>query len=243
MNKDMQKHDSIEKVSDPEKTTSGIEWRWQRPKSLPEQIASQISDAILTGIYEPGDRIREQDIAIKFSVSRGPVREALRLLEKDGVVSIIPNRGAQVTKLSISEVQEIFEIRAALLAVAVEIIIELSDKNVIQHLQAGAKKLGNLARKPNAQEAYVKASAELAQFIAISNNNTKLCEILNSLARQTTRYTQLGLASNERIQASALIWQQAVDAISSGDKIRACSSIRKLINDSRNAAILAIQST
>ena len=73
-----------------------------------------LADRITAGTYPPGQRIMEQALAAEFGVSRGPVRDALRLLEKDGLVTILPRRGAQVTKLTIQEVREIFDIRVAL---------------------------------------------------------------------------------------------------------------------------------
>ena len=82
--------------------------------SLPEQIAARLSERITAGVYAPGRRVMEQEVSDEFSVSRGPVREALRLLEREGLVTILPRRGAQVTQLSIAEVREIFDIRAAL---------------------------------------------------------------------------------------------------------------------------------
>ena len=82
--------------------------------TLPEQIAGRIFAAIERGEYAPGERIREETIAEQLAVSRGPVREALRILESDAVVRILPNRGAHVTQLSIKEVGDIFEIRREL---------------------------------------------------------------------------------------------------------------------------------
>jgi DNA-binding GntR family transcriptional regulator len=61
-----------------------------RPLSLAEQIAERISIEILRGRYQPGERIIEQGIADSFKVSRGPVRDAIRILEREGVVEILP---------------------------------------------------------------------------------------------------------------------------------------------------------
>ena len=83
-------------------------------QSLPEQIAARLSERIVSGAYTPGRRILEQAVAAEFAVSRGPVREALRLLEKEGLVIILARRGAQVTNPTIAEVNEIFDIRAML---------------------------------------------------------------------------------------------------------------------------------
>src|SRR5258708_20265816 len=82
--------------------------------SLPEQIAAQLADRIVAGAYAPGQRIMEQALAAEFAVSRGPVREALRILERDGLVTILPRRGALVSDLSVAEVKEIFDIRPLL---------------------------------------------------------------------------------------------------------------------------------
>src|SRR3954471_8772805 len=82
--------------------------------SLPDQIAARLSERIVSGAYAPGQRIMEQALAAEFAVSRGPVREALRILERDGLVTILPRRGALVTNPEIGEVKEIFDIRAML---------------------------------------------------------------------------------------------------------------------------------
>ena len=82
--------------------------------TLPEQIAERIFERIASGEYAPGARIREATLAVQFDVSRAPVREALRILENDSVVRILPNRGAHVTQLSVKEVSDIFEIRRKL---------------------------------------------------------------------------------------------------------------------------------
>ena len=66
-------------------------------RTLSEQIADQIYEVIVRGEHTPGDRIREAALADQFGVSRAPVREALRILERDAVVRVLPNRGAHVT--------------------------------------------------------------------------------------------------------------------------------------------------
>jgi DNA-binding GntR family transcriptional regulator len=90
-----------------------------RPLSLAEQIAERISIEILRGRYQPGERIIEQGIADSFKVSRGPVRDAIRILEREGVVEIVPRRGAQITQLNMKEVDDIFAIRGALIELGV----------------------------------------------------------------------------------------------------------------------------
>jgi DNA-binding GntR family transcriptional regulator len=90
-----------------------------RPKT-PSIVIDKIRDAILDGLYKPGERLLEADVAGKFKVSRSPVREALQALESEGTLSAAPYSGALVRPLSPAEIQEIAEIRLAFIALAVK---------------------------------------------------------------------------------------------------------------------------
>lgn len=76
-----------------------------------DRIATSLREAILSGEYAPGARIRQEDIAEEFGASRLPVREALRVLESDGLVTLVANTGAWVSHLSLDECQEMYQIR------------------------------------------------------------------------------------------------------------------------------------
>ena len=86
--------------------------------TIPEQVAKH-GQAILNGQYAPGEQIKEQAIAELFGISRGPVRDALRVLQAQGTVEISPRRGAFVVELQLNDVIDIFNIRSALLSLAV----------------------------------------------------------------------------------------------------------------------------
>jgi len=76
-----------------------------------QRIATELTTAILGGEFPPGSRIRQEDIAARFGASRVPVREALRILESDGLVTVVANTGAWVTRLNLDECTEIYQIR------------------------------------------------------------------------------------------------------------------------------------
>ena len=82
-----------------------------RDGSAGHRIATQVREAILSGEYAPGARIRQEDIAEEFGASRIPVREALRILEADGLVTLVANTGAWVAHLSLGECEEVYQIR------------------------------------------------------------------------------------------------------------------------------------
>lgn len=78
------------------------------------RIAARMREEILGGALVPGSRIRQEDVAARFGASRAPVREALRLLEFEGLVSVIANSGAWVAQLTLAECEEIYQMRERL---------------------------------------------------------------------------------------------------------------------------------
>jgi DNA-binding GntR family transcriptional regulator len=88
-----------------------------------EIAATALRDAIVKGRLRPGERIKEVAVAQELGISRGPIREAIRLLEHDGLLTIVPNKGALVPELSAEDVEEIQAMRAALGALALRRLI------------------------------------------------------------------------------------------------------------------------
>lgn len=208
--------------------------------TLPEQIAERIFTAIASGEYAPGERIREETLAEQFEVSRGPVREALRILEKDSVVRILPNRGAHVTQLSTKEVSDIFEIRRDLVGAMVRRLGHRNDA-FIARIDAEVRELESLAKEPGASDAYLAVSSRLSRVLADSSGNERLAEILGSLARQTRRYSTLGLATAARRKESARTWRAMLQAMKAGDVDGAATAIENLVDASRREAVRQLQ--
>ena len=212
--------------------------RTQLTHSLAEQIAARLSDRIVTGRYPPGQRIMEQAIAAEFSVSRGPVREALRLLDKDGLVTILPRRGAQVTRLSIDEVKEIFDVRAMLNGLRDRLIAEGPQRaTVLPVLEVEVEALTRYARDLKQADAYVDTVFRLNRILTDAAGSRRLKAILGSLALQTLRYSQLGLSTAERRRQSVQHWQKLLKAIREGNGAEAERIARQRVIDSRDAAI------
>lgn len=92
--------------------------RRTRTLTIPEQIANRVAAAIVNGQYRDGERLREQELAAAYGVSRGPVREALRALERYGLAILLPRRGAYVVGISLGVIAEAFNARAALAGIA-----------------------------------------------------------------------------------------------------------------------------
>jgi len=98
------------------------------------RIASHLREAILRGDYAPGARIRQEDLARDFGASRLPVREALRILESDGLVTLVANTGAWVAHLSMDECQEVYQIRERLEPLLLSFSLPQLAEESIRHL-------------------------------------------------------------------------------------------------------------
>lgn len=94
-----------------------------------------IRELILAGHFEPGQRLNEVEIARSLGVSRGPVREALQRLATEGLVELVPNRGAFVCAVEMPDIQELYEVREALEVMAVRLCIERATESDIQRIQ------------------------------------------------------------------------------------------------------------
>lgn len=210
-------------------------------QTLPDQIAERIYAAIVGGKYAPGERIREEEVSANFGVSRGPVREALRILERDSVVRVIPNRGAHVTPLSVKELNEIFEIRRVLAGAMVRRLAKPSS-DLLLHLGEQVKKLERLAKNVDGA-AYVEASVDLSLLMSQASGNDRLAQIMRSLARQSWRYTQLALGDALRRQESARNWRALFDALSQGKDEAAGRAMEKLVEDARLGAVRLLETS
>ena len=206
-------------------------------QSLPEQIAARLSERIVSGMYAPGQRIMEQAVAEEFEVSRGPVREALRLLEKEGLVIINARRGAQVTNPTIGEVNEIFDIRAMLNGLRDRLVAESPQRSqLIALLEPEISRLAQAADAPGSGDEYIEIVLRLNRMLTLATGNRRLQAILGSLAVQTVRYTRLGLSTPQRRRQSAQNWQRLLRAIRDGDGDAAERIARQRVLDSRDAA-------
>ena len=121
---------------------------FQEIRNLPlrDQIAARLREAILAGDLHPGEPIVETAIAAQFGVSRAPVREAIRILEQEGILEVVPYRGTYVRMLSRTDIDELYSFRTMLEEFAVGRIIDRSDPATILELRRICEDMERLAR-------------------------------------------------------------------------------------------------
>jgi DNA-binding GntR family transcriptional regulator len=110
------------------------QWVVER-KTLHDQLAAHLRDMIMEGVFKPGEKIQEQDLCVRFGVSRTPIREALRVLAAEGFLTLTPNRGARIALSSVEEIEEFYPIIGALEGLAGELACSRITDDEIKHIE------------------------------------------------------------------------------------------------------------
>jgi DNA-binding GntR family transcriptional regulator len=191
-----------------------------RSHSLPMLLEREIEQVILSGEYNPGDRINEKELAFRFGISRGPVREALRTLEATGLVEQVPNRGVFVRKLTAAQADDIYEVRAALFALAGRLLAERATDEDVARLRAFVLAMDEDIGADDF-ESYARANFALHEYIVERAGNSILASQYLGLIKQLRLYRARSLMFGNAMRASNEEHREMVEAIAARDPARA----------------------
>ena len=183
---------------------------------LREVVCETLRDAIRKGILKPGERLMEIQLADELGVSRTPVREAIRKLELEGYVIMMPRRGTYVANLSIRDVNEVFEIRTTLDSLASGLAAERITDEELERLQRLLVHIGEYIEE-NDMEKIVAADTEFHDILYQASRNTRLVGIIVNLREQMTRFRSMSMAFPGRLRETLAEHKRIVDAIAQGD--------------------------
>lgn len=156
-------------------------------KPLRDVVFDTLREAIITGELKPGERLMEVKLAEKMGVSRTPVREAIRKLELEGLVDMLPRKGAHVAELSVNDIINVLEVRASLDGLATSLAaqrITEEEINELKHIQA---QLISYVEKDNLQGT-IKKDVEFHDFIYRTSRNERLIQIASNLREMIHRF-------------------------------------------------------
>ena len=159
-------------------------------RGLGVDIAERLRSAILNGYFGPGERLPEEQLARTMGVSRGPVREALAKLEREGLIVIRRNRGAFVAQLSREDLDEVYSLRVAIERLAVERCVEHATDEDIAELQGVVDRIAELMERGITEQ----EAAEL---------DLKFHDIMYRSGRHRRLYDTLGHAATPRSTSSS----------------------------------------
>ena len=145
---------------------------------LRDVVFNTLREAILKGDLKPGERLMELQLAAKLGVSRTPIREAIRMLEQEGLAVTMPRKGAEVAKMTLKDMEDVLEIREALDELAVKIACDkISEKEQFEN----STKTGDV-------KMIAEMDVKFHDVIFESTGNPKLVTLLNNLREQIYRY-------------------------------------------------------
>jgi DNA-binding GntR family transcriptional regulator len=201
-------------------------------RSLPALVAERILNAIIAGKLAPGERLTEIALADEHRVSRATVREALVQLERQRFVERLPRYGARVAAISLEDVSELFEIRAALLALAAAKAAANASDAQLEQFDAMVTTIGQAAA--GTAETYAAHSiAAQHQVIAMSRSrwvNDLYMQLANlTLWRAVVRQRSVSFTTAERRRQSASDWRRLADALRVRDTAAAEQAAKALI--------------
>lgn len=152
--------------------------------ALSQQIANSMKEEILSGKYPPGVRIRQEDIAEQFGASRSPVREALRILEAEGLINLVAHTGAWISHLSLTECEEMYQLRERIEPLLLRLSIAHISESAIKELQLLSEKM----EATKDVEAFLKLDREF-HLLSYSGAETVLVgDMVNRLWNTTQHY-------------------------------------------------------
>lgn len=191
---------------------------------LREVVCESLRDAIRKGILKPGQRIMEIKLAEELGVSRTPVREAIRKLELEGYVVMMPRRGTYVADMSIRDINEIFEIRTALESLSNGLAAEHITEDELEHLQRLLVVIGGYIKeyedgpdREAAMDKIVKTDIEFHDLLYHAARNNRLVGIISNLCDQLTRFRTLSMSYPGRLEATLDEHREIVETIANGD--------------------------
>ena len=197
---------------------------------LREVVFLKLRQAILQGEMQPGERLMEIQLANMLGVSRTPVREAIRKLELEGLVKMIPRRGAEVASITEKDMRDVLEVRTTLEDLAVALACERISKSQVIQLKE-ANKLFDKAVESGDVFGIVDADVRFHDIIYKSTNNLRLMQMLNNLREQLYRY-RLEYIKNESSHKTLIKeHNKLIEYIENGDKEKAGELIREHITN------------
>lgn len=187
---------------------------------LREVVSEALRDAIRKGILKPGERLMEIQLSEDLGVSRTPIREAIRKLDQEGYIVMMPRRGAYVASITIRDINEIFEIRRALESLSSSLAAERISADELETLQRLLVEIGRYIKLEN-MEKIVETDIKFHDLLYQASRNERLVGIISNLREQLTRFRTFSMSYPGRLEETLKEHKAMVDAIAKGDAEKA----------------------
>jgi len=203
---------------------------------LREVVSEALRQAIVTGTLKPGERLMEIQLAEELGVSRTPIREAIRRLELEGFLVMIPRRGTYVADLSIKDINEVFEIRTALDVLAAGLAAERITEEELEQMERLLVQIGEYIEAEDA-DGIVDADTQFHDILYRASRNDRLVGIISNLREQFTRFRSVSMAYPGRIGNTLDEHRRLVEAIGQRDVEQAQQCAREHLENAEQTLL------
>ena len=206
------------------------------------QVRRVLEEEILSGSLRPGDHLNELGLVERFEASRTPIREAIRQLEAQGLVEIVPRKGAFVARISLTHLLEMFELMAELESVCARLAAEritAEQKAALIDLHAQYEPL---SKSPEDAEQYFEVSSGFHRQIFAATQNAALEALANSTYNRLLAYRRKQLGQGHRSPQSFEEHSAVLDAILRGDGQAAAETMRAHSGEVKGNALDVLRS-
>lgn len=208
-------------------------------KPLREIVFETLREAIIQGRLRPGERMMEIQLAEEMGVSRTPVREAIRKLELEGFVVMVPRKGAFVAGISIKDIVNVFEVRAAMEALAAGLAAERITSEEMEELERSLVQINEVSSRDNIDD-IVALDSSFHDIIYRASRNERLIQIVTHLQEQIHRFRTASLSQPGRTKWALGEHKKIVEAISDRNVELAQSLAREHIENAEQSMLNAL---
>ncbi len=197
---------------------------------LRDVVFNTLRQAILKGELEPGERLMEIQLSERLGVSRTPIREAIRKLELEGLVLMIPRKGAEVAKISETSLREVLEVRRSLEELAAELACRRIGERELLDLEEAEEAFAEAIINGEPME-IAESDEHYHDLIYQATGNSRLVQILNNLREQMYRYRLEYIKDEDKRQILVVEHEHILQALKNHDIQDAKSAVRGHIDN------------
>jgi len=208
--------------------------------SLTSAVQAEIERLILAGELAPGAKLTEAMLAERLGVSRGPIREAFRILEETGLVRLEKNRGVFVRSIPLDEAMEIYDLRAMVDEAAGRALAQHITPEQLKQLRSMVEQMERLVKgghNTSASDDYHALNLAFHDHIVASVGNRKLTELYRRLVNELSLFRRVNLADGQQIPVSVQEHRAILKAIAAGDADGAARALRAHVLESKERTL------
>lgn len=221
------------------KSSQDMNLRVETLPGLREQVTERLRMAIVTGHFKPGERLIERELCDMMGVSRTSLREALRELQADGLITLKPNKGMSVSVLTQETARSIYEVRQMLEGLAARLFARNATDEQMKALRASVEELAEVYENFSA-EAFIDVKGRFYDILLEGAGNEVAADMLRRIHTRASQLRVVSLSSAERAQKSIRELRAFCDALEARDEDLAWELCLDHVQNAAHAALTSI---